>query len=175
MKPNNDATRYAYSPMTVPVSEPKQPDAMPAELRACTPFLLARVGYAIKLNAIEAFERAGFSLYQYSVLAVLGEGTKETQATIADTLKLDRGQLVGVLDGLEHAGLIERRRDQVDRRRHTVSLTPAGKKEIGKMRAIVKQIEDQFLEPLDAEERAGLHDALLRVAANHDSRFATSD
>ena len=52
-----------------------------------------------------------------------------------------------------------------------MSLTPAGKKQIGKMRAIVKRIEDQFLEPLDAEARAGLHDALLRVAANHDSRF----
>jgi DNA-binding MarR family transcriptional regulator len=78
---------------------------------------------------------------------------------------------VGVLDGLEQAGLVERRRDQVDRRRHTVSLTSAGKKKLGKMRAIVKRLEDQFLEPLDAEERAGLHDALLRVAANNDSRF----
>ena len=86
-------------------------------------------------------------------------------------MKLDRGQLVGVLDGLEEAGLIERRRDQVDRRRHTVSLTPAGRKQIGKMRALVKRIEDEFLAPLDAEARAGLHDALLRVAANHDCRF----
>jgi DNA-binding MarR family transcriptional regulator len=157
--------------MTVPFPELKQPDALPEELCACTSFLLARVGSAIKLSAIEAFERAGFSLYQYSVLAVLGEGTKATQATIADTLKLDRGQLVGVLDGLEEAGLIERRRDQVDRRRHTVSLTPAGKKQIGKMRTIVGRIEDEYLAPLDAETRASLHDALLRVAANHDSRF----
>jgi MarR family transcriptional regulator, lower aerobic nicotinate degradation pathway regulator len=171
MKPNNDATRYAYSPVTAPFPEVKPADALPEELRACTPFLLARVGSAIKLSAIEAFEREGCSLYQYSVLAVLGEGTRETQATIADTLELDRGRLVGVLDGLEESGLIERRRDQVDRRRHTVSLTPAGRKQIGKMREIVKRIEDQFLAPLDAETRASLHDALLRVAAHQDSRF----
>ena len=158
--------------MTVPaIPDLKRPDALPEELRACTSFLLARVGYTIKLSALEAFEREGFSLYQYSVLAVLDEGTRETQATIADTLQLDRGQLVGVLDGLEEAGLIERRRDQIDRRRHTVSLTPNGRKRIAKMRAIVKRIEDQFLEPLDAETRATLHDALLRVAANHDARF----
>jgi DNA-binding MarR family transcriptional regulator len=158
--------------VTVPLPELKPPAALPEELRACTAFLLARVGTTIKLTALEEFERDGLSMYQYSVLAVLGEGTKETQATIADALTLDRSQLVGVLDGLEEAGLIERRRDQSDRRRHTVSLTPAGKKQLVKMRTIVKRIEDSFLEPLDAETRTALHDTLLRVATHHDHRFA---
>src|SRR6266568_8548473 len=157
--------------MTVPLPELKQPAALPAELRACTAFLLARVGYAIKLSAIDEFEREGFSMYQYSVLAVLGEGVKETQGRIADALKLDRSQLVGVLDELEEAGLIERRRDPNDRRRHTVSLTPVGKKQLVKMRAIVARIEDSFLEPLDEKARAALHDALLRIAANNDCRY----
>jgi MarR family transcriptional regulator, lower aerobic nicotinate degradation pathway regulator len=157
--------------MTVPLPELKLPAPLPAELRACTAFLLARVGYAIKLTALEEFEREGFSHNQYSVLAVLGEGVKDTQATIADALDLDRGQLVGVLDGLEEAGLIERRRDQSDRRRHTVSLTPVGKKQLVKMRTIVKRIEDSFLAPLDDEARTALHDALLRVAAYNDCRY----
>ena len=129
------------------------------------------MGYAIKLTALEEFEREGFSHNQYSVLAVLGEGVKDTQATIADALDLDRGQLVGVLDGLEEAGLIERRRDQSDRRRHAVSLTPVGKKQLVKMRTIVKRIEDSFLAPLDDEARSALHDALLRVAAYNDCRY----
>jgi DNA-binding MarR family transcriptional regulator len=157
--------------VTTPLPELKQPAALPEELRACTGFLLARVGYAIKLSTIDEFEREGFSLWQYSVLAVLSEGVKETQATIADALKLDRSQLVGVLDGLEEAGLIERRRDPNDRRRHTVSLTPTGKKELVKMRTIVKRIEDSFFEPLDEKARTALHDALLRVASNYDCRF----
>src|SRR5438876_5804285 len=145
--------RATLIPMTTPLAELKAPAALPEELCACTTFLLARVGYAIKLSAIEEFEREGFSMYQYSVLVVLSEGVKETQATIADTLKLDRSQLVGVLDELEERGLIERRRDQNDRRRHTVSLTPAGKKQLVKMRTIVKRIEDSFLEPLDDKAR----------------------
>lgn len=157
--------------MTTPLPELKQPAGLPEELQVCTAFLLARVGTAIKLNAVEAFEREGLSMYQYSVLAVLAEGATETQASIADTLNLDRGQLVGVLDGLEEAGLIERRRDQSDRRRHMVSLTPAGKKQLVKMRTIVKRIEDDFLEPLDDKTRAALQTALLRVAASHDGRF----
>jgi DNA-binding MarR family transcriptional regulator len=157
--------------MTMPLPELKQPAALPEELRACTAFLLARVGYAIKLSAIDEFEREGFSMYQYSVLAVLSEGVKETQGRIADALKLDRSQLVGVLDELEEAGLIERRRDPNDRRRHAVSLTPVGKKQLVKMRMIVRRIEDSFLEPLDEKARAALHDALLRIAVNNDCRY----
>jgi DNA-binding MarR family transcriptional regulator len=157
--------------VTTPLPELKQSAALPEELQACTSFLLAKVGTAIKVTALEEFERQGLSMYQYSVLAVLAEGARETQATIADTLNLDRGQLVGVLDGLEEAGLIERRRDQTDRRRHMVSLTPAGKKQLVKMRAIVKRIEDEFLAPLDEKTRAALHEALLCVAAGNDLGF----
>jgi DNA-binding MarR family transcriptional regulator len=138
----------------------------------CAPFLLVRLGFAIKLLAMEEFERAGFGLYQYSVLAVLDEGARETQATIADALNLDRSQLVGILDGLEEKGLIERKRDPKDRRRHTVSLTPEGKRQLVKMRAIVDTIEDTFFEPLDEKAREALLDSLTRLAENYDRRFS---
>jgi hypothetical protein len=105
---------------------PKQAAALPEELRACTGFLLSRVGIATKLAVMEEFERGGCNPYSYAVLAVLAEGAKETQATIADTLDLDRSQMVGILDELEARNLIQRRRDQADRRRHMVSITPAG-------------------------------------------------
>ena len=163
--------------MNMTISELKQlkpPAALPEELRACTGFLLARVGIATKLAAVEEFERAGFGPYQYGVLAVLGEGAKETQATIADILDLDRGQLVGILDELEKDGLVERRRDQNDRRRHMVSITPAGKKRLVKMRAMIKNLEDSIFAALDAGERAALQDYLLRIAASNDERFAQS-
>ena len=129
------------------------------------------MGSAIKLTALEEFEREGFSLYQFSVLAVLAEGVKETQATIADALDLDRGQLVGVLDGLEEAGL-DRAAPRSERPPPAHGQPdPAGKKQLVKMRAIVKRIEDSFLAPLDDEARTALHDALLRVAAYNDCRF----
>lgn len=150
---------------------PKQAAALPKELRNCTGFLLSRVGIAMKLAAMEEFERAGFNPYSYGVLAVLAEGAKETQGTIADTLDLDRSQLVGILDELEEQSLIERRRDQTDRRRHMVSITPAGKKKIVKMRAMIKDLEDSLLGSLDEDERATLQDFLQRIAASNDERF----
>jgi MarR family transcriptional regulator, lower aerobic nicotinate degradation pathway regulator len=153
---------------------PPPPTALPAELLASTVFVLARLGFAIKARAIEEFERAGFNMYQYSVLAMLSEKPREAQATIADALQLDRSQLVGILDVLEERGLIERRRDPVDRRRHTVSLTPDGKRQLVRLRTIVKRIEESFLAPLDEKSRAALHETLLRVACNYDCRFEGS-
>jgi len=143
----------------------------PRELVASPAFLLARLGVGIKARAFKEFEAIGFSPYHYSVLALLGEGSRETQATIADALQLDRSMLVGILDTLEEKGLIERRRDIADRRRHLVSLTAAGKRQLGRFRTIINGVEDEFLAPLDADRRAALHALLLTLAENTDTRF----
>ena len=145
---------------------------MPLELIKSKVFLLGRLGITVKKQAIEELEAAGYSPYDYGVLALAAEGECRTQGTIADALGLDRSQLVGMLDELEERGLIERKRDPEDRRRHTVMLTADGKRQLSKLRSIVKRIEDEFFAPLDADEREQLHQLLVRVARYHDPRFA---
>jgi DNA-binding MarR family transcriptional regulator len=155
--------------MIAPQSTPAG-NRIPVELLASDGFLLAKLGMALKARAMDAFERAGFEAYHYSLLALLSEGDRETQGKIADTLGVDRSQLVGILDSLEERGLIERRRDPHDRRRHMVSLTPAGRRQLVKLRAIVREVEEGFFAPLDEDGRRGLHNALLRLAVFHDPR-----
>ena len=155
--------------MSIESPEIHQPStATPKELLASTLFLLARAGMAIKTRTLDELEKAGFGMYQYSVLALLGEGDRPTQRLIASELGLDRSQLVGVLDGLEERGLIMRRRDPDDRRRHTVSLTPEGKRQLVRIRTMIARLEDSALKALDGESRQALHAALERIVVDND-------
>jgi DNA-binding MarR family transcriptional regulator len=144
----------------------------PKELLTSAAFMLKRVGFMLKDRTMEAFEETGMSPYHHAVLALLQEDPRETQAMIADALGYDRSHLVGVLDELEERGLIERRRDQTDRRRHLVSLTKDGEQALVRLRAVSKQVEDEFFRPLDAKERKTLNELLLRLAREHDPRYS---
>ena len=145
---------------------------LPAELVASNVFLLKRLGFAAKTRSVELYEREGLNPYHYAILALLDEGLPETQAAIADALGYDRGTLVGLLDELEERALVERKRNPDDRRRHLVRLTADGKRTLGRLRTCAKKLEDEFLAPLDAEQREQLHELLLVLAERHEPRCA---
>ena len=153
------------TPVTTRVGPPK-------ELLTSAAFMLKRLGFMLKDRTMEAFEETGLTPYHHAVLALLHEEPRETQAMIADALGYDRSHLVGVLDELEERGLIERRRDPSDRRRHLVSLTAEGEGALVRLRSVAKQVEDEFFRPLDAKERRALNELLLRLAREHDARYS---
>ena len=160
--------------MTIPTTEiPARPVPHVAkELLESSGFLIARLGIGFKARALAKLEEAGFDPYDYSVLAILAEGARQAQATIADTLALDPSRVVALLDSLEQRELVERQRDPQDRRRHVVSITAAGKRQLSRLRAMVKELDEEFLTPLDAEARERLHEQLLLLACFHDPRCA---
>jgi MarR family transcriptional regulator, lower aerobic nicotinate degradation pathway regulator len=145
---------------------------LPQELIASTSFLLKRLGFTAKERGMKAYEEVGLHPYHYAILIALDEGSHETQGSIADALGYDRGQLVGLLDELEERGLIERHRDPEDRRRHVVEMTTDGKRTLRRLRTVARELEDEFLEPLSANEREQLHKLLLKLAAKHEPRCA---
>jgi DNA-binding MarR family transcriptional regulator len=153
-------------------TKPLAPRGLPEELVASSVFLLKRLGYTAKTRSMEQYEREGLNPYHYAILALLDEGVPETQAAIADALGYDRGTLVGLLDELEEKSLVERKRDPNDRRRHLVRLTTEGAKTLGRLRRCAKKVEDEFLAPLDAEQREQLHELLLVLAERHEPRCA---
>jgi len=150
----------------------RTPAHLAKELIASNGFLLARIGLGFKSKVLAKLDEAGFDPYHYSSLVILDERPRQTQAMMADACALDPSRLVAVLDSLEERSLIERKRDPEDRRRHIVTITPAGKRQLARLREIVKELEDEFFGALDATERKQLHELLVKVAADVDPRCA---
>ena len=147
-------TRYTYSTMATRL-EPATArcTASPRSWSRAAASCSRGSGSASSAGRSSEVEEAGFSPYDYSVLALLAEGARETQATIADALGLDRSQLVALLDGLEERGLIDAaarpaRPAPPRRQPHAGRQARAG----AAPRDLIQGIEDEFFAPLDAEE-----------------------
>jgi DNA-binding MarR family transcriptional regulator len=155
------------STTATPTSAPRLGERFPQELVSSALFLLKRLGMKAKEQSLVAYDEAGLHPYHHAILAVLDEGSRETQGAIADALGYDKGQLVGLLDELEERGLVVRQRDRADRRRHVVEMTAAGRKALTRARRLSARLEDEFLSSLDEKEKAQLHALLMRLGEQH--------
>ncbi|MGI8809359.1 MAG: MarR family winged helix-turn-helix transcriptional regulator [Acidimicrobiales bacterium] len=108
---------------------------------------------------------AGFRPPCMGVLAVVEERQPVSQRQISDQLGLDASDVVGVLDILEAAAMVERRRDPRDRRRHAVVLTELGAAAARRFAVLRVEATERALADLDHEERRLLVDLLDRANA----------
>ncbi len=108
---------------------------------------------------------AGFRPPCLGVLKTVGELGPVSQRAISDHLGLDASDVVGVIDILEAAGMVERRRDPDDRRRHAVVLTDHGKQASKRLKVVMAEVEARVLAGLDPDERRQLAELLKRAAA----------
>jgi DNA-binding MarR family transcriptional regulator len=81
-------------------------------------------------------------LFSLLVLAQCNPGI--CQIDLGTHLGVDKASMVALLDQLERAGLIERRRSTRDRRRQGIFLTAAGGRELENMMRNVRQLERQM-------------------------------
>ena len=98
-----------------------------------------------------------------TALAVLQSDAPTSQAELARMCGLLPAQLVAVIDELERDGLAERRRDDADRRRSVVRLTPKGRRLLARGDALAARIEDELLGHLDSAQRVRLHEVLRQA------------
>ena len=106
---------------------------------------------------------AGFRPPCLGVLDVVKRLQPVSQREISDHLGLDASDVVGVLDILETAGMVQRGRDPSDRRRHAVVLTEAGAAAALRFAALRAEAEDRTLGHFDPDERRHLAHLLQRA------------
>lgn len=117
-----------------------------------------------------AFDRRaaalGVTRAQWRVLAWLGHEDGLRQVDLADALDVEPITLCRMIDRLAEAGLVERRRDDEDRRAWRIHLTPAASPVIGSLRDVASDFIGESLEGVSATEQAQVRDVLARVRSN---------
>jgi DNA-binding MarR family transcriptional regulator len=124
--------------------------------------LLIRLTRRIYRRATE--DVLGMRLKAYLLLSNLRDGALP-QSELCTNMHLDPNNCVLMLNDLEAAGHVERRRDPADRRRHIVVLTPAGRKALAGADRAVESLEEEVLGALAPEEREAMRGLLARALA----------
>jgi MarR family transcriptional regulator, temperature-dependent positive regulator of motility len=122
--------------------------------------LLAKLSKVVYRKTEEALP--GISVKEYMALSNLDE-RGVPQQRLAESLHMDENNLVLLLNGLEEAGSIARRRDPDDRRRHIVEITAGGKKVLERAERGMAKLEEELLTALSPSEQAALKQLVRRV------------
>jgi DNA-binding MarR family transcriptional regulator len=144
---------------------PVQPVGTKAARRSTegSAFLLARIGRVAARQLGDRLAETGLKPPEAAILITLRDRGPMTQQALGDRLHVDPSNLVAFLNGLEEQGLLVRRRDPTDRRRHIVEITEEGIERCPDCFRPIAELEGELLAGLNAEERHVLERMLERI------------
>jgi DNA-binding MarR family transcriptional regulator len=105
----------------------------------------------------------GASLWNWVLLRSAAEHDGASQRELAAGMMIEPPTLVGHLDKLAAEGLVERRRDDHDRRITRIFVTDAGRARLAELHRVVMEIDAEFRAVLDPKEVDAFGTALTRV------------
>ncbi len=138
-------------------------DEILEERRTSAGLLLALVGQEAMRRLRAAHAAVELSPRSFQVLGLLHDRGDMSQADLHAAMDLDPSALVQLLNPLEERGLLERRRDVRDRRRHTVSITATGEAKLVEAAQAQRDAEHELFAALGAAQRRRLAELLLAV------------
>lgn len=132
-------------------------------LRLSPAYLLARLGAESRGMWARMLAERDLTPHHFGVLTALAQLEEAHQQRLAAVIGVDARNAVGVIDGLSQRGLLERRPDPRDRRRHRIRLTPRGEALVAELREAGAAIEAEMFEGLTSADRDALHRVLLKL------------
>src|SRR5215208_5586600 len=155
------------------------PPSILDEHRTSPGLLLALLGQEAMHRLRAAHTAHDLKPRQFQILGLLHDHGGLAQGDLVREMGVAPSVLVTLLNPLEADGLVTRERDPADRRRHLVSLTPAGEKHLASASRAQKETEDALFASLDENQREQLRGLLLAVsdglAANPDSACTAAE
>jgi len=98
-----------------------------------------------------------------------------TQQALAARLEITTMSVCRLVDALEGKGMLERRRDESDRRVRRLFVTDKTEPFIEKVLARIEEISGDFLVPLSRDERQTLESLLGRILSHASSKRTGTD
>jgi DNA-binding MarR family transcriptional regulator len=133
------------------------------ELGSSPGFLLALLGQQTTRRLRDALTAHDLKPRQFLILDLLAERGPIGQREFGETMAIDHSILVTMLNPLEADGLIERKRSGSDRRRHVVTITPAGQRRLAGAAQAQREAEDVLFAGLTEQQRDQLRDLLIAL------------
>jgi DNA-binding MarR family transcriptional regulator len=140
--------------------------AAPAGSEPMLLYLVKQVELAVRSHLDNLLRPAGLTALQYTALTVLERHPDMSAAQLARNSFVTAQSMADMINALEGRGLIERHRDQADRRRLVVALTAAGRELLDVYRDQVAALEMRMLAGLDSGETSRLRHSLHVCHAN---------
>jgi DNA-binding MarR family transcriptional regulator len=125
---------------------------------------LVRAYQRIVRRLEQALDERGVSLSQFEVVAHVYFGGGITQSELAQRLLVTKGNVCGLIDRLEAAGVVVRRSDPADRRANRLLLTPHGVALLADTLPTHLSIIEEMLGGLKGSELRTLQEHLQRLA-----------
>lgn len=124
---------------------------------------LRRVHTRIAYAEYCALGEHDLTLAQFDVLSHLATDEGISQQALADRLLVTKGNVGGLIDRLEEAGLVARSRDPDDRRSYRLSLTEAGILAFREAAPPLEATIGDCMQALNEEEQQALLSLLARL------------
>jgi DNA-binding MarR family transcriptional regulator len=138
---------------------------IPSSLLDRLSFVLGKLYFrSLELEGRE-LATVGVDVKQQAVLTLLIEEGPMTQQELGQRIGIDRTTIVGIVDGLDEAGFVDRRRSPADRRAYLLTPTTAGKRAQQRGGKLVDRAERELLAGLDDQDRQTLARLLGRAVA----------
>lgn len=151
--------------MTIHEESDQQSQPLFEDLQVWHAFLLRKASQRVTEMAEARLAQLGITLRQFGILSVVATEPGLNQRVVGGKLRIDRTTIVSLVDDLEGADLIERRRGS-DRRTFALFLTDRGQILIDEARNSLAQVHQAFLGPLSADEAATLRSLLMHLVAD---------
>src|SRR5215211_1890306 len=91
-------------------------------------FLISQLGFVSSQGFVEALKPLGIGPREWALLRYVDQTEGQSQQALAAQLGLPPSAMVALIDGLEQAGLLERRPSPGDRRVRALYMTPKGRR-----------------------------------------------